>query len=89
MRENVDTRLAAAQKRHKYDYDERVRNTLVFKESELVFVYRPSLAVNTNMSKTMDKTTYSKVRQSEHKPNRIKHSFQTNRNFSNCVKSKI
>lgn len=48
MRQNLDKRLPVAQSQHNYYYDERVRETPVFKTNELVSVDRPALIMNTN-----------------------------------------
>lgn len=61
MRKKGDKQLPATKNRYKNDYTERVRETLLFKTGELVFVSRPPLEVNTNSSKANDKPKYKKL----------------------------
>lgn len=52
MRDNVVKQSTDARKQYKYDYDRRVRETLVFEPYELIFVGRASHAAKLNYSKT-------------------------------------
>lgn len=71
MRKNVCIRPAATQKRYKYEYNERVHETPVFKTNDLAFVGRPPLAVNTSGSTTIDEPPFNRLMPRADGPYRI------------------